>query len=143
MPIRPLTAALPASELSGKYLCAPALVYDQAHGYPALIEKATATQLVFRKLHRGSWDSEANEWRVDPDPAHILVEEPSRKCKRASVKFVCDTAEEAIALYAQAIATRKAIEQFRRDQLARVEILAAENRLPVPAYLAHPHNRAL
>lgn len=135
MAIRPLTSDLPAAELAGKFICAPAFCYDQAHGYPALVEKATAIQLVFRKLNRGSWDSAAKEWRVDPDPAHIPEDESSRKCKRTSVKFVCDTAEEAIALYAQAIATRKAIEQFRRDQLARVEILAAENRLPVPAYL--------
>ena len=136
MPLRPLTASLTASELAGKFICSPSVFHDQAHGYPAVIEKATANQIVFRKLNRGSWDSVKKEWLVDPDPSRIPADEPPCKCKWTSVKFICDTAEEAIALYTQASSSRKAIEAFRREQLALVDTLASENRLPTPAYFA-------
>lgn len=136
MSIRPMTATLTASELAGKFICSPSVFHDQAHGYPAIIEKATANQIVFRKLNRASWDSVEKEWHVDPDPSRIPADETPRKCKWTSVKFICDTAEEAIALYAQALLSRKAIEAFRREQLALVDTLASENRLPTPAYLA-------
>jgi hypothetical protein len=54
------------------------------------------------------------------------------------VKYVCDTAQEAIALYVQACTSRKTIETFRKSQLAALNEQALAGELPVPAYLLLP-----
>ncbi len=132
---------VPLAELEGKFICSPSLLSEQDHGFPAVIEKVTASQLVFRRLHRGLWDAVAKEWEVNPsvDSAEDAslddrIEAPA-KCKQSSVSLVCDTAVEAISLYTQAVATRKAIQSFRANAMAELNTSALEGRLPVPAYL--------
>lgn len=128
---------LSATELVGKFICTPSLLHEQEYGYPAIVERANASQLVYRRLTRGAWDPVEKEWHVNPDPEAVGDGniEGSRKCNRSSIRYVCDTAVEAISLYAQATATRKAIERFRQEKLANLDALVSQGQLPLPAYL--------
>jgi hypothetical protein len=70
----------------------------QDYGFPAIIEKVTASRMAYRKLARGKWDPVAKEWLVSPAVADDLTE-GTRQCNLKSIDLVCDTAEEAIALF--------------------------------------------
>ncbi len=132
-----LMKGLPAAELVGKFMCTPSILHEQEYGYPAIIERATNSQLVYRRLTRGEWDPVEKEWHVNPDPDAEGDNdiEGSRKCNRTSIRYVCDTAVEAISLYTQATLVRKAIERFRKEQLEGLEALIGQGQLPLPAYL--------
>lgn len=120
------------SELVGKFVCAPSIINEQAFGWPALVASATATQLTLVKLARGDWNSTEKEWEASTSTAPSEHEVPKR-CKKTSIKYVCDTAEEAAALYAAAISTRKRIELFRKEQQAELVRQVETNTLPFPA----------
>lgn len=129
---------VPADELAGKFVCLPSLINDQAHGYPAVIEKVTKSRLSCVRLPRGEWDSAIKEWQVSPT---FEGQEPDERreapkvCNLTSIKFVCDEAWEAIALYTEAQATRKAIEALRKQMLAAVDANALASQLSMPEYL--------
>ncbi|KVP17312.1 hypothetical protein [Burkholderia ubonensis] len=146
---------VPRESLVGKFICSPSRYTDQAHGWPALVEKTTAARLTFRRLPRGAWDADKREWQVRPTMVSAATNLESRKsceldgderaeapeqCNLSSVKYVCDTAEEAIALYFHSLATRDAIETFRKEMLAKVDTQALAGGIPVPEYLAVTHS---
>ncbi|KVP96949.1 hypothetical protein WJ97_14100 [Burkholderia ubonensis] len=146
-------SAVPRESLVGKFICTPSRYSEQEFGWPAVVEKTTAARMTYRRLPRGAWDPVEKEWQVRPT---MMVgaastaprapdslewgesEERSEVCNLSSVKFVCDTAQEAIALYVQALATRKTIEAFRKDSLAKLDAQAMAGELPTPPYLAAP-----
>lgn len=130
---------VPAEELRGKFVCLPALFNDQAHGYPAVIEKVTRSRLSCVRLPRGEWDSQSKEWQVRAS-FEVPAEEAERPeapkvCNLTSIKFVCDEAWEAIALYTSATKARKAIESIRKQMLADVDAQALASQLSMPEYL--------
>jgi hypothetical protein len=144
---------VPREALAGKFICTPSRYTFQEFGWPALIEKTTAARMTVLRLPRGVWDPQAGEWQVRPTttlPAVTYVNEPESDVLEgggreerelynlASVLYVCDTAAEAIALYVQALATRNAIEDFRKAQLAALNEQAIAGALPIPAYLNQP-----
>lgn len=120
--------------LVGKFICAPSMLSFQDYGYPAIVEKVTASRMVYRKLPRGEWDTVAKEWLVNPVMAEDITE-PSRQCSLKSIDLVCDTAEEAIALFEYSRANRKKIEAMQAVLLKDVRDLARGNQLPTPSYL--------
>lgn len=126
---------IPSQALVGKFICAPSMLSFQDYGYPAIIEKVTTSRMVYRKLARGEWDSVANEWLVSPAVADDLTE-GTRQCNLKSIDLVCDTAEEAIALFEYSRANRKKIEAMQAALLKDVRDLARGNQLPAPSYLA-------
>lgn len=126
---------IPSQALVGKFICAPSMLSFQDYGYPAIIEKVTTSRMVYRKLARGEWDSVANEWLVNPAVADDLTE-GTRQCNLKSIDLVCDTAEEAIALFEYSRANRKKIEAMQAALLKDVRDLARGNQLPAPSYLA-------
>lgn len=140
---------VPREMLVGKYICTPSHYTDQEFGWPALVEKTTAARLTCVRLPRGAWDPVEKEWQVMPTRLPVVaradtrtdeldgagIAEQREQYNLSSVKYVCDTAAEAIALYAQALATRKSIETFRKTQLARLNEMALAGELPTPRYL--------
>ena len=138
--------SVPRETLVGRFICTPSGYMNQEFGWPALIEKTTAGRLTALRLPRGIWDATAREWQVRPTMTHA---EPESGCdvlegngreqrevyNHSSVAYVCDTAAEAISLYVHALATRKAIETFRKTQLAKLNEQAIAGTLPMPAYL--------
>jgi hypothetical protein len=138
---------IPREALVGKFICTPVRFTDQEFGWPALVEKTTASRLTALRLPRGDWDQATQEWQVRPtmsSPADtetkLDVLEGSGREERelynlSSVRYVCDTAVEAIALYVQAVASRKAIESFRKTRVAELNAQALAGELSVPAYL--------
>lgn len=125
---------VPAEALKGKYICAPSVLSFQDFGYPAIIEKVTAQRLSYRKLARGAWDADAKEWRVNPDLDQAGDEE-CRMCNIKSIDLVCDTVEEAIALFEYSRANRKKIETVQTALLKDVRDRALSATLPSPGYL--------
>ena len=148
MTIRRL-ADVPRDSLAGKFICTPARQLDLAHGWPARIESATKARLAYSRLPRGAWDDEQREWRVALAPAGSAVagaaqgsdledlryDERSEQCLSESVAFVCDTAQEAIALYVQAVTTQKHITAMRKAALSGLNAQALAGELPIPSYL--------
>ncbi|KWA83769.1 hypothetical protein WL29_20610 [Burkholderia ubonensis] len=141
---------VPHQSLVGKFICIPARYRDQSFGWPALVEKVTAARLTYRRLPRGAWDEVEREWRVcpmmisvEPGPASVGSDglegddrnAPPEQCSLSNVKFVCDTAQEAITLFYQALATCKAIEAFRKAALARLDAQALAGELLSAPYL--------
>lgn len=126
---------IPSQALVGKFICAPSMLSFQDYGYPAIIEKVTTSRMAYRKLARGEWDSVAKEWLVNPAVADDLTE-GTRQCNLKSIDLVCDTAEEAIALFEYSRANRKKIEAMQAALLKDVRDLARGNQLPAPSYLA-------
>lgn len=128
--------------LVGKFICTPGVDINLEHGWPARIEATTAAKLTYRRLPRGAWDPNEGEWRVRPSftgPAGDVTQETScDQCFAARVRFVCDTAEEAIALHARSVATEKTITRNRRVALGEVDATALAGQLEVPAYLSTP-----
>lgn len=141
---------VPHQSLVGKFICIPARYHDLSFGWPALVEKVTAARLTYRRLPRGIWDEVEREWRVCPTmvseaSGNVSVvsdgldgderNAPPEQCNLSNVKFVCDTAQEAITLFYQAIATCKAIEAFRTTALAQLETQALAGELTPAPYL--------
>jgi len=152
MAIRKL-ADIPRESLTGKFICTPTHYADLVHGWPARIEGSTALKLSFRRLLRGVYDPDAGSWLPQPSfertaPAtHARVgalEESleegdgTGRCLHSNVRFVCDTAEEAIALHLRAVATEQAISRSRRVALGELDATALAGELPIPAYLTKP-----
>lgn len=141
---------VPREELAGKFICSPSRYNELAYGWPARIEKATAARLTYRCLPRGAWDPAESEWqvRVAPVPPAsasddrasdifgLQVDESTEQCLSSSVQFVCDTAQEAVALYTQALSTQKLIMGVRKTALSVLDHKALAGELPAPAYLA-------
>ena len=121
--------------LVGKFICAPSMLSFQDYGFPAIIEKVTASRIAYRKLARSGWDPVAKEWRVSPAVAEDHAED-SRQCNLKSIDLVCDTAEEAIALFEYSRTNRKKIEAMQAALLKDVRDLARGNQLPLPGYLS-------
>jgi hypothetical protein len=147
MTIRRL-ADVPHEDLPGKFICTPAQQLDLAHGWPARIEKATRARIAYRRLPRGAWDETQKEWQVALTPqrsqpgaapagdlAEPRCDERSEQCVLDNVRFACDTAEEAIALYVQAVITQKHITAMRKAALSGLNAQALAGELPVPTYL--------
>lgn len=132
MAIRKLTD-VPTEELIGKFFCAPSMLSEQDHGSPAQIKSSSRSQIVYVKLE-SEWNTHEKEWRFLPY-LNQEDQEQAKKCKKSSKAFVCDTAEEAIALYFAATAARKRIENFRTEQLQLVALQAQQGTLPIPPYL--------
>lgn len=141
---------VPHDSLVGKFICIPVQFRDQSFGWPAIVEKVTAARLTYRRLPRGAWDAVEGEWRVLPtliseEPGSVSVSSdelegdarnsPPEQCNLSNVKFVCDTAEEAITLFYQALATCKAIEAFRATALAQLDTQALAGKLQPAPYL--------
>jgi hypothetical protein len=138
---------VPREALVGKFICTPSRYTDQEFGWPALVEKTTAARMTVLRLPRGVWDAQAQEWQVRPatNPLAGTESEPDvlegggreerETYNLSSVLFVCDTAAEAISLYMQALATRKAIDAFRKAKLAALNEQALAGALPTPKYL--------
>jgi hypothetical protein len=138
---------IPREALVGKFICTPSRYADQEFGWPALVEKSTAARLTALRLPRGLWDGAAQEWQVRPamtfpassDSESDVLEGSGREVRElynlSSVRYVSDTAAEAIALYVQAVTARKAIESFRKTQVTELNAQALAGELPVPAYL--------
>jgi hypothetical protein len=139
--------SVPRETLVGRFICTPSGYTDQEFGWPALIEKTTAGRLTALRLPRGIWDAKAQEWQVRPTVERPAVREPEPDVlegggheqreiyNHSSVKYVCDTAAEAISLYVRALAARRAIEAFRKTQLTELNEQAVAGTLPMPAYL--------
>jgi len=127
---------VPHENLVGKFICAPSIVNEQEYGYPAMVEKVTKFRMTYRKLARGDWLKDINEWEVLPQ---VEEENPygdgPRQCNISSLHFVCDTPEEAIQLYWNSKMTRYAIEEFRKKALASVDARALAGELDMPPYL--------
>lgn len=121
--------------LVGKFICAPSMLSFQDYGFPAIIEKVTASRMAYRKLARGKWDPVAKEWLVRPAVEEDSTE-GSRQCNLKSIDLVCDTAEEAIALFEYSRTNRKKIEETQAALLRNVRDLALLNQLPLPGYLS-------
>jgi len=144
-----LLADVPQESLQGKFICTPTHQLDLAYGWPARIEKATRARVAYCRLPRGPWDESQKEWQValTPQrsglpgaPAACDLDEPrcderSEQCALDSVRFVCDTPEEAIALYVQAVFTQKHITAMRKAALTGLNAQALAGELPVPTYL--------
>lgn len=134
-----LLADLPSEALAGKFICTPSGQVDLAHSWPARVERATAARLAYRRLPRGTWDDDAKEWRVALEQTHPdgepRYDEREEQCLSASVRFICDTAEEAVALYVRAVATQKAIADFRKANLTELDARAVAGDLPAATYL--------
>lgn len=147
-----LLADTPYDTLTGKFICTPARQHDLAHGWPARIEKATRSRLAYRRLPRGTWDEAQCEWQVALAPQlhvspaagatdvleDLRCDERVEQCVMESVRFVCDTAAEAIALYVQAVITQKNISAMRKAALSGLNAQALAGELPVPSYLVAP-----
>ena len=142
--------AVPRESLVGKFVCAPSRSSEQVCGWPAIVEKTTASRLTCVRLPRGEWDPVDQEWQVRPTMARathasneplndVLDGDDGREDREtynlSSVRYVFDTAHEAIALYTQAIATRKTIEAFRKDVLAQLDAKALAGELTPAPYL--------
>lgn len=123
MAITKIESVRPA-ELPGKYICAPAVFLDLSYGWPARITHATAKQLHYVPLPRGEWNATDKEWTVGSEREGPGVD-TARRCNHDSVKVVCDTAAEVIALYNQAMTLMKAIQQFRKSQQALLDAFIA------------------
>jgi hypothetical protein len=149
MAIRHLTD-IPRESLAGKYICIPSRQADLVHGWPARIDAATAAKLTYRRLPRGVYDPDASSWLPRPTFERAASDDTAAQtgalddglhddgtghCMASSVRFVCDTAEEAIALHLRAVATEQAISRNRRIALAELDATALAGELPVPAHL--------
>ncbi|MBU9200389.1 hypothetical protein KTD31_03350 [Burkholderia multivorans] len=129
--------SVPVEECAGKFVCTPSMLAEQEFGWPARVEKATKAFVQVVRLARGEWDNEKGEWNVLPvvggeresDGAH-------KQYARKGVRLLCDTAEEAIALYVRSSEARKAIEEFRKQQLASVVDAALGGTLNLAAHQA-------
>ncbi|HDR9103611.1 TPA: hypothetical protein QDB04_000331 [Burkholderia vietnamiensis] len=124
--------AVPVEECVGKFVCTPSLYAEQEFGWPARVEKATKAFVHVVRLARGEWDREKQEWGVLP----VADEESSgahKQYARKGVRLLCDTADEAIALYVRSNEARMAIEAFRKHQLAAVREVALSGALNHPA----------
>lgn len=135
-----ILADLTHEDLPGKFICIPSGQVDLAHGWPARIERATAARVAYRRLPRGTWDDDQKEWRValerDAATGELRCDERDDQCLAASVRFVCDTAEEAITLHVSAVAVQKGIAAFRKANLAALDEQAQLGGLLTPTYLA-------
>ena len=152
MAIRNLTD-VPRESLAGKFICTPTHAADLVHGWPARIDGSTALKLSFRRLPRGAWDPDEGTWqplptferaapaaqaRVSALEEGLECDDGAGRCLHSSVRFVCDTAAEAIALHLRAVATERSISRNRRVALGELDATALAGELPVPAYLTTP-----
>jgi hypothetical protein len=136
-----LLADVPAEALVGKFICIPSGQVDLVHGWPARIQRAgrLGARVAYARLPRGAWDDELKEWEVgverDAATGELRCDEREEQCLAISVRFVCDTAEEAVALYVSAVAAQKAIADFRKANLSSLDARAVAGVLPAPTYL--------
>lgn len=128
---------VPVGELPGKFVCPPRPGSEVPHGWPAVVTKASRGRLTYQRLLRGEWDAAADEWRVLPWGAAKPDErlEAAIACVPSHLMLVCDTSEEAIALYVQALRTQKAIREYQKASLAAVVFAAVNGGLAYPDYL--------
>lgn len=121
---------IPPASLQGKYICAPSILSFQEFGTPAQVVKVTGSRLAYCKLARGDWDPVEKEWQVTTE---VAEDEDPRQCSHKSVTLVCDTPEEAIALFVRSRNTRKQIDAMHSALLEDVRNAALNGSLSVKA----------
>lgn len=136
-----LLADVPSESLVGKFICTPSGQVDLVHGWPARIQRAgqNGARIAYSRLPRGAWADDLKEWEVgierDVATGELRCDEREEQCLAINVRFGCDTAEEAVALYVSAVAAQKAIADFRKATLSSLDARAVAGDIQVPTYL--------
>lgn len=127
-----LLATISYAEVVGKYICISAQQQNQTYGRPAVVERVADDMLYYHMFPWGEWDAAENEWQVRA-PANASELGDMFKCEAHGAIPVCDTPEEALALYQESRRARRAIYQMRRDMLNSVRERALAGAFSNPA----------